>query len=130
MRSLVAEQRAQANVHFTGYVPFAELQDYFFASEIFVHLARQEPWGVSVSDALCAGLGVITSDHVGAGVELLTGGLERYVTPVGQIGPAADALEHVVTRPDIPAVFAGARARVEQDYSSVAIARRLANFGH
>ena len=129
MKALAAEQPGGEDIRFVGYVPFAELQDYFFASDIFLHLANREPWGVSVSDALCAGLGVITTDHVGAGVELLRDDLQKYVVPIGRPGQVAGLVCDLVMRDDIAETFAVARNRVRSEYSSAATARRLASVG-
>lgn len=120
---------AGGDIHFVGYVPFAELEDYFFAADVFVHLARREPWGVSVSDALCAGLGVVATDAVGAGLELLQGPLARYVTPAGDPARAADALDRLLASDCIAEEFRPARELVVSDYSTAATARRLAALG-
>jgi glycosyltransferase involved in cell wall biosynthesis len=129
MEALAAEQSAGENIRFVGYVPFAELQDYFFASDIYLHLAKREPWGVSVSDALCAGLGVVTTDHVGAGVELLRDELQKYVVPIGRPDLVATLVCDLVKQNAIGETFAAARKRVCDTYSSIATARRLASTG-
>lgn len=129
LHALAAESEAGRDIRFVGYVPYAELQDYFFAADVYVHLARCEPWGVSVTDALYAGLGVITTDAVGAGLELLTGPLARYVTPVADPVAASRALEQLLGAADIGAEFAPARAAVAAEYTDVAAARRLAALG-
>ena len=126
-RALAAS--AGSRVKFVGYVPYAQLQDYFFAADVFVHLAHREPWGVSVSDALSAGLGVVASDAVGAAVELMDGDLARFVTPVGNVEAAATALRDALALPDIASSFEPAREMVLATYSNVATARRLASLG-
>lgn len=129
LHGMVEAAGAGTHVRFTGYVPFAELQDYFFAADVFVHLARCEPWGVSVTDALCAGLGVVTTEAVGAGLELLTGDLRRYVTPTGDVAAAASAFERLFDGRDIAEEFRPAHQAVAAEYSNVATALRLARLG-
>jgi glycosyltransferase involved in cell wall biosynthesis len=129
LHALVAANGAERSIHFVGYVPFADLQDYFFAADVYAHLARCEPWGVSVTDALCAGLGVVTTDAVGAGLELLCGRLAQYVTPAADPSSAARALERLFEMDDIAAEFREAREVVTGQYSNVATARRLAELG-
>lgn len=88
------------HVHFTGYVPFVHLQDWFHAADVFVHLARAEPWGVSVQDALVARLKVVTSDRVGAGVAHLTGRLSGFANiPPEDTDAATAALLQAIDTP-------------------------------
>jgi glycosyltransferase involved in cell wall biosynthesis len=126
IHALVTDQDAADRVRLPGYVPYAQLQDYFFAADLFVHLANREPWGVSVSDALCAGLGVVASDCVGSGREFLQGRLEKYLVPVGRPMVAADLIVELSHCGDIAAEFASAR-RVAASYTARATAQRLAH---
>ncbi len=64
---------AAVNAEFAGYVRYSELPRYFAKSDVFVHAARVEPWGVSVHEAMAAGLPVLASTTVGAARELLPG---------------------------------------------------------
>ena len=66
-------------IHFMGYVPFREIQNYFFAADTFLHFAHSEPWGVSPQDALIAGLSLIASEGVGSGKVFLSDALSRFL---------------------------------------------------
>ena len=66
-------------VSFPGYIPYAKLQNYFFAADAFIHLPEREPWGVSVQDALFCKLPVIASDRVGSAIRLMQGQARRFI---------------------------------------------------
>jgi glycosyltransferase involved in cell wall biosynthesis len=54
-----------------GYVPYSQLPDWYGRADIFVHPAPDEPWGVSVTEALACGVPVIAAEGVGAAREVL-----------------------------------------------------------
>jgi glycosyltransferase involved in cell wall biosynthesis len=70
-------------VRFPGYVPYTDLPALYAASDLFVHPAREERWGVSVQEALACGLPVVASSRVGAGYDLIEVGVNGYVYPAG-----------------------------------------------
>jgi glycosyltransferase involved in cell wall biosynthesis len=76
-------QRRLARVRFPGYIPYPELPALYAASDLFVHAAREERWGVSVQEALACGLPVVASSRVGAGYDLLEVGGNGFVYPAG-----------------------------------------------
>jgi glycosyltransferase involved in cell wall biosynthesis len=82
LEGFVREKRL-ARVHFPGYIPYPELPALYAASDLFVHAAREERWGVSVQEALACGLPVVTSSRVGAGYDLLEVGGNGFVYPAG-----------------------------------------------
>jgi glycosyltransferase involved in cell wall biosynthesis len=70
-------------VRFPGYVPYPDLPALYAASDLFVHPAREERWGVSVQEALACGLPVVASSRVGAGYDLIEVGENGFVYPAG-----------------------------------------------
>jgi glycosyltransferase involved in cell wall biosynthesis len=85
-------------IYFAGYVPFRDIQDYFFAADAFLHLAHCEPWGVSPQDALVAGLALITSQSVGSGRVFLTGALSRFLVPSTDILAASERMREIANK--------------------------------
>lgn len=63
-----------AAVHTPGYVAYSQLPSWYARADVFVHPAPDEPWGVSVLEALACGLPVITATGVGAAAEVITPG--------------------------------------------------------
>lgn len=72
-----------SRVRFPGYVPYPELPALYAASDLFVHPAREERWGVSVQEALACGLPVVASSRVGAGYDLIEVGGNGFIYPAG-----------------------------------------------
>ena len=58
-------------IHSPGYVPYSQLPDWYGRADVFVHPAPDEPWGVSVTEALACGVPVIAADGVGAAAEMM-----------------------------------------------------------
>lgn len=83
---LAPEVRARAaslgpDVLLPGYVPYSRLPMYYALSDVFVHPAINEPWGVSVNEAMACGVPVVAADSVGAGVDLIEPGQTGLVFP-------------------------------------------------
>jgi glycosyltransferase involved in cell wall biosynthesis len=81
--ALEASAGRLARVRFPGYIPYPDLPALYAASDLFVHPAREERWGVSVQEALACGLPVVASSRVGAGYDLIEVGENGFVYPAG-----------------------------------------------
>lgn len=86
-------------VRFPGYVPYPELPALYGASDLFVHPAREERWGVSVQEALACGLPVVASSRVGAGVDLIEPGRNGFLYEAGWEGELARRVEEALALP-------------------------------
>jgi glycosyltransferase involved in cell wall biosynthesis len=60
--------------HCPGFVPYGELPRWYALADVFVHPAVNEPWGVSVNEAMACGVPVLAAAGVGAADELLADG--------------------------------------------------------
>jgi len=80
-----AKQLNVQNISFTGYIQFQDLPLFYSISELFVHDSHNEPWGVSVQEAIASGIPVIVSDKVGAGHDLIDQGVNGYMYEAGNI---------------------------------------------
>src|SRR5262249_55633414 len=80
------------NVVFAGFVNQSELVDHYFASDIFVLPSEEEPWGLAVNEAMCAGLPIIVSREVGCVPDLVQDGLNGYTPAAGDVEGLAHAL--------------------------------------
>lgn len=59
------------NVYFLEFKSKKELEEYYKVSDIFVLPTRHDEWGLVVNEALAKGLPIITTNHCGAGLELI-----------------------------------------------------------
>lgn len=73
------------NITFAGYVHFSQLPFYYSISNVFVHDSHNEPWGVSVQEAIACGLPVVASDRVGASYDLIIDGKNGFQSKIGDI---------------------------------------------
>ena len=55
-------------VRYCGRIPFGKTQDVVASYDLLVLPSRYDGWGVVINEALCAGIPVVCSDHVGAGM--------------------------------------------------------------
>jgi hypothetical protein len=76
---------------------------------------------VSPQDALIAGLGLITSDSVGAGRTLLEGNLARFLIPLHDDDTAAKRMIELCDQPLSASLFTTARTKAE-DYTATSCA--------
>ena len=76
-----------------GYQPYSALPRFYALSDVFVHPAPDEPWGVSVQEAMACSLPVVVADGVGAKVEMVDEGQTGFVFPNGNHEVLAAILE-------------------------------------
>jgi glycosyltransferase involved in cell wall biosynthesis len=113
LRALVVgdgPQRAEleGRATLTGFLPPHRLVETYVAADVYALLSRRETWGVSVNEAMAAGLPVVLSDAVGAAPDLLEpGGNGELVRGVDE---AAAALERLRDDPDTRERY-GSRSR-------------------
>jgi glycosyltransferase involved in cell wall biosynthesis len=79
------KNRNLKNVLFLGYIPFVELWKLYHISDVFIHDSKDEPWGVSVEEALRCGIPVVASNNVGSSYDLIHEGRNGYQYVSGDI---------------------------------------------
>lgn len=89
-------ERGLRRVLFLGYVPYPELPALYAVSDLFLHPAREERWGVSVQEALACGLPVITSSRVGAARDLIEPGGNGSTYEAGDDGELARRIDEAL----------------------------------
>ncbi len=110
------------NIYFCGYIAYSGLQDFFWAADVFVHLAWVGPWEVSPQDALVAKMCLVTSNRVGSGVCHLDGELSRFVVAPDDPLAAAQAMLEA-SAPNAMKHFAKAWASVTKYFTSEELAK-------
>ncbi len=105
-------------VRFAGYVPYAELPRFYGASDIFVHAPCEERWGVSVAEAMAAGLPVVACSRVGAAHDLIALGSSGFVYEAGRDRELAAGIGQALALDPDAAAAAAARRLAEWDYAA------------
>ncbi|WP_176464400.1 glycosyltransferase family 4 protein [Flectobacillus sp. BAB-3569] len=60
-----------SRVEFLGFLPHDEIVKYFNKADVFLFPSRYDGWGVVVMEAIASGCVVISSDNVGASLDLI-----------------------------------------------------------
>ncbi|MEM6749778.1 MAG: glycosyltransferase family 4 protein [Planctomycetota bacterium] len=84
----------RARVRFVGFLNVDELSALCGHAGLMCLPSDYEPWALVVNEALSAGLGVITSDVVGAAADLVEPGVNGDRFPRGDVSALADRLRH------------------------------------
>lgn len=95
-------------VVFTGFIEPATIANYYAAGDIFTFASRTETQGLSIAEALCAGLPCVVVNAMGVVETIEPGGDSFLVAP--QEARFRDAVKQLVTDPALRARM-GARAR-------------------
>ena len=92
----LASQLGLKNVVFAGFVNQGELPRVLAASDVFVLPAENEPWGLIVNEAMCAGLPVVVGNQVGCVPDLVKDGENGHLVASGDPVGLAAALRSLV----------------------------------
>ncbi|MGE0258494.1 MAG: glycosyltransferase family 4 protein [Alphaproteobacteria bacterium] len=92
----MARDLGATNVCFTGFVNQSALPRYYGACDVFVLPSVDEPWGLAVNEAMCAGLPIVASAEIGCVPDLVRDGSNGRVFPAGDIAALADALRSII----------------------------------
>ena len=119
-RELGVEERSDLVV--LGTVSDADLVAWYHAAGAFVFPSVQEGWGLSVLEALSAGLPVVATD-IPVFREYLTDGETALLVPPGDPEPLAEAIHAVIQDGELRKRLSGAGPRLAARYSWEASAR-------
>jgi glycosyltransferase involved in cell wall biosynthesis len=95
LRQFCVERRL-GNVLFTGFLNQTELPRLYAAADIFVLPSQDEPWGLAVNEAMCAGLPVVVSQGVGCVPDLVRDGTNGFTPNAGDVEALARALAALI----------------------------------
>ncbi len=104
------EERAAAlgiadRVRFLGFVPYSALPGVYASSDVLVHPAEHEPYGLAVNEAMICGCPVIVSDAVGAGDDLVRNGMNGFTYPAADVDALASHLRRCLDDPGLLSVL-------------------------
>lgn len=106
-----------------GYQPISALPKYYAVSDVFVHPAAEECWGLSVNEAVACGVPVVVSSGVGCRFDLIPTPGHGRIYPLGDVVALARAVEDTLLSEENCAMMIG-RAREnlkKHSYTSAAV---------
>jgi glycosyltransferase involved in cell wall biosynthesis len=80
------------NVHLHGFANQSALPQIYGASDVFVLPSENEPWGLAVNEAMCAGLPIVASAEIGCAADLIRAGVNGQTFGAGDVEGLASAL--------------------------------------
>src|SRR5262245_52018490 len=90
----------RGRVAFAGFHPPEALGRFQCGADLFVWPAINEAYGMALLEAQAMGLAVVAGDTGGVS-EIVTHNKTGLLAPVGDVGAFADAIRHLLARPDL-----------------------------
>lgn len=90
-----------SGIFMPGYVPYSELPKYYAISDIFVHSAVNEHWGVSVNESMACGLPVIAAEGVGSAPDLIVEGGTGATFPDRNSDALSEKISYLLNDPGL-----------------------------
>jgi glycosyltransferase involved in cell wall biosynthesis len=90
-----------SKIQYEGFQDPECLPESFAKSDVFVLPSRQDGWGVVINQALGASLPIITSNAVGAGLDLVDNGYNGICVPANDEGALYQAMKVFVSNPEL-----------------------------
>jgi glycosyltransferase involved in cell wall biosynthesis len=84
------------NVHFHGFANQSALPQIYGAADVFVLPSENEPWGLAVNEAMCAGLPIVASEEVGCAADLIRAGVNGQTFAAGDSEALTTALHPIL----------------------------------
>lgn len=120
------EQIGRAEVRF---VPFQKtphvMASYYQAADVYVHAARAETWGLTITEALACGTPVVAT-AVGGIPEQIVDGRTGFLTPQSDARAMAIAVRRLLDDPEICQKFG--RAAADHACASFSLDRQVSGF--
>lgn len=135
-QAFVDEQKqkiANANLEnrfiFTGKQPFENIPKLFRAMSIIAALSRNEGFGLTVLEAMSSGVPVLASS-AGAWPEIISDGIDGYLTPCGDISKIREKLNQLMAVPSTTLDDMGAQGRkkIEERFTTQKEAQALCEY--
>ena len=105
------------DVYFIGFKPKKELPKYYVISDLFVLPSINEIWGLVLNEAMSCGLPVITTDKVGASVDLIQNGVNGIIVESKNVEQLYLAMKKILNSPKlIKSMGKKSRQLVEENF--------------
>ena len=100
----------RSKISYEGFQSPERLPEYFGKSDVFVLPSRHDGWGVVINQALAAGLPIITSNAVGAGIDLVENGVNGMRIAANDVDDLYCSMATLASRPELARQW-GVRSR-------------------
>jgi len=121
LEQLARELGVEARTRFLGYQ--TEPQDYLAGMDVVVQASRRDAMGLSILEAMAAGLPVVATD-VGSTNEAVADGVTGFLVPPDDATALADRLRQLVDDAELRTRMGkAARARYEEHFTAARYAR-------
>lgn len=97
----LTRQLGLPNIHFAGFVNQSALPRVYAACDLFVLPSENEPWGLAVNEAMCAGLPIVASSEIGCVPDLVQDGGNGRTFSARNIRELTEALRPLITDPEL-----------------------------
>jgi glycosyltransferase involved in cell wall biosynthesis len=112
-----AEELNLRNIHFVGFVNQQRMPAVYAASDVFVLPSEDEPWGLAVNEAMCAGLPIVVAAQVGCADDLVIDGVNGRSYAAGDVEALAAALKPIISDPETRRAMGAASAQIISKWS-------------
>jgi glycosyltransferase involved in cell wall biosynthesis len=103
-------------IMFLGLRPYADLRRFLAAADVLA-FPSIEPWGMAVSEALPAGLAVISTDLVVGSIDMVIPGENGFIYTAGNIDQLAECFRKMIADRDMVARMRAASMRHAENFS-------------
>lgn len=93
------EEHSVPDVHFVGFRNQSELPAMYALSDVFVLPSDNEPWGLAINEAMCAGLPIVAADEIGATADLVRHGENGFLYHAGDVATLRAHLSTLIGDP-------------------------------
>ena len=84
------------NMFFFPFMVPEKLREYYRSADAFLFPTRGDVWGLVINEAMAYSLPVVTTDHCGAGFELIRDGENGFIVPVDDVQAMTDAIMKII----------------------------------
>lgn len=95
----MVEDAGIRNVSFPGFVNQSELPLVYAGCDLFVLPSENEPWGLAINEAMCAGLPIVVSEEVGCAEDLVDIRTNGATFTAGDVDGLAGAMRPLLVDP-------------------------------
>ena len=112
-----AARQLELDITFVGFVNQSRMPALYHASDVFVLPSEDEPWGLAINEAMCAGLPIVASESVGCVPDLVQPGRNGFTFKSGDIEGLVGALRPLLADKELRRLMALESRAIIADWS-------------